>query len=122
MRHWAELHFGFMGRTPDYKSGLAVSLGANPGFFGPYESNCDHWYERLSDDVLFMNHIGVNPMVDRSKRPHELPAQLAAEMYVKGADRNALEYRRWLYEIANGRVQMAETKDPIPAQGRSDRS
>ena len=61
------------------------------------------------------------PIVE-SQRPHELPAQLAAEMHVKGADRNALEYRRWLYEIANGRVQMAETKDPIPAQDESDRS
>lgn len=73
MRSWAELHFGFLGRSPDYKSGLAVALGANPGFFGPFENNCTQWYERLSDEVLFMNHIGVNPMVDRSKRPHELP-------------------------------------------------
>src|SRR6266446_2032649 len=28
MRVWSRLHFGFMGRSPDYKAGLAVSLGA----------------------------------------------------------------------------------------------
>lgn len=73
MRAWTERHFGFMGRTPDYKSGLAISLGAWPDFFDPFESNATRWYERLADDVLFMNHVGVNPMVDRSKQPHELP-------------------------------------------------
>ena len=73
MQHWAKLHYGFMGRSPDYKAGMAVSLGAAPEFFEPYQANCERWYERLADDVLFMNHIGVNPMVDRSKRPHELP-------------------------------------------------
>ncbi len=73
MRVWARMHFGFMGRTPDYKSGLAISLGAWPEFFDPYEANARAWYEKLADDVLFMNHVGVNPMVDRSKQPHELP-------------------------------------------------
>jgi 4-hydroxyphenylacetate 3-monooxygenase len=73
MRSWSRRHFGFMGRTPDYKSGLAISLGAWPEFFEPYGANARSWYERLADDVLFMNHVGVNPMVDRSKRPHELP-------------------------------------------------
>ncbi len=73
MRHWARLHYGFMARSPDYKAGLAVSMGASPDFFEPFGDNCTHWYQRLADDVLFMNHVGVNPMVDRSKRPHELP-------------------------------------------------
>ncbi len=73
MAIWARMHFGFMGRTPDYKSGLAISLGANPAFFEPYGDVATRWYERLCDEVLFMNHVGVNPMVDRSKQPHELP-------------------------------------------------
>ena len=73
MRVWSRRHFGFMGRTPDYKSGLAISLGAGPEFFEPFGHNARAWYERLADDVLFMNHVGVNPMVDRSKAPHELP-------------------------------------------------
>jgi len=73
MEVWARKHYGFMGRTPDYKGGLAVSLGSWPEFFAPHSDNCVRWYEKLADHVLFMNHIGVNPMVDRSKQPHELP-------------------------------------------------
>ncbi len=73
MSIWARRHYGFMARTPDYKAGLAVSLGAFPDYFAPHEEACKRWYARLCDEVLFLNHVGVNPMVDRSKRPHELP-------------------------------------------------
>jgi 4-hydroxyphenylacetate 3-monooxygenase len=72
MRTWAEMHYGFMGRTPDYKAGLAVGLGAYPSYFEEYSANATAWYQRMTDDVLFMNHVGVNPMVDRTKRPHQL--------------------------------------------------
>lgn len=40
-----------------------------------------------------------------------LPADLAAEMHVKGADLGTLECRKWLLDIANGTVQQAP--DPI---------
>ena len=46
------------------------------------------------------------PIVE-SQRPEELPADLAAEMHVKGADLGTLQYRRWLLEIANGAVEAA---------------
>jgi 4-hydroxyphenylacetate 3-monooxygenase len=72
MRVWAEMHFGFMGRSPDYKSGLAVGLGAHPSYFEEFSENATAWYQRMADDVLFLNHVGVNPMVDRTKRPHQL--------------------------------------------------
>ena len=72
MRIWSRMHYGFLGRSPDYKSGMAVALGAHPDYFGPFAENAQRWYERMSDDVLFVNHVGVNPMVDRSKRPHEM--------------------------------------------------
>lgn len=48
------------------------------------------------------------PIVE-SQRPARLPKDLAAEMYIKGADRASLEYRRWLFDIARGEVHMAAT-------------
>src|SRR5438094_5791559 len=36
---WARLSYGFMGRTPDYKAAFMASLGANPGFYAPYDTN-----------------------------------------------------------------------------------
>lgn len=71
MRAWSRLHYGFMGRSPDYKAGLAVSLGAWPEYFAPYEENARNWYHKLADNVYYMNHVGINPMVDRSKALHE---------------------------------------------------
>ena len=46
------------------------------------------------------------PIVE-SQRPEELPADLAAETHVRGADLGTLEYRRWLLEVANGRIERA---------------
>lgn len=71
MRAWSKLHFGFMGRSPDYKAGLAVSLGAWPEYFEPYTKNATRWYHQLADTCSYMNHVGINPMVDRSKALHE---------------------------------------------------
>lgn len=71
MRAWSKLHFGFMGRSPDYKAGLAVSLGVWPEYFDPYAKNATRWYQQLADQCSYMNHVGINPMVDRSKALHE---------------------------------------------------
>ena len=71
MRAWSRLHFGFMGRSPDYKAGLAVSLGAWPEYFDPYAQNATRWYHHLADTCSYLNHVGINPMVDRSKALHE---------------------------------------------------
>ena len=38
----------------------------------------------------------------RAQRPEELPVDLAAELQIAGVDRVAIEYRRWLREIAKG--------------------
>ena len=38
-----------------------------------------------------------------SQRPEELPVDLSAELQIAGVDRVAIEYRRWLREIARGR-------------------
>lgn len=46
------------------------------------------------------------PIVE-SQKPAALPRDLAAEMYIKGSDRAALDYRRWLHDISNGVVELA---------------
>lgn len=72
MRLWAERTYGFLGRSPDYKGAIVHSLGADPSWYGPFAGNAQRWAERIEDEVPFLNHIGVHPMVDRSKTPHEL--------------------------------------------------
>jgi 4-hydroxyphenylacetate 3-monooxygenase len=72
MAAWARLSYGFMGRTPDYKAAFMASLGADPTFYAPFDSNALAWYKRYASRGLFLNHVLVNPPVDRKKPVHEV--------------------------------------------------
>jgi 4-hydroxyphenylacetate 3-monooxygenase len=69
---WSRLSYGFMGRTPDYKAAFMASLGANPEFYAPYDANAVAWYKRFASQALFLNHVLVNPPVDRKRPIHEV--------------------------------------------------
>lgn len=74
---WQRPVFGWMGRTPDYKAALLGTLGANAGFYGPFESNALAWYARCQERLLYLNHALVHPPVDRDN-----PAG-ASDVYVR---------------------------------------
>ena len=44
--------------------------------------------------------IGQDRPIIESQRPEELPVDLSSEIQIRGADRGAVEYRRWLRELA----------------------
>jgi 4-hydroxyphenylacetate 3-monooxygenase len=69
---WSRFSYGFMGRTPDYKASFMATLGAAPDFYAPYTENADRWYREYATKVLFLNHVIVNPPVDRNKPVHEV--------------------------------------------------
>jgi aromatic ring hydroxylase len=69
---WSRLSYGFMGRTPDYKAAFMATLGANPEFYAPYDKNARQWYRRYAAKALYMNHVLINPPVDRMKPVHEV--------------------------------------------------
>ncbi len=69
---WARMTYGFMGRTPDYKAAFMASLGASPEFYAPYTENGLAWYKRYAAKGLYLNHVLVNPPVDRKKPVHEV--------------------------------------------------
>jgi 4-hydroxyphenylacetate 3-monooxygenase len=69
---WARISYGWMGRSPDYKASLTVTLGANADFYAPYQQNALNWYRRLQEGCLFLNHALINPPVDKSRPPGEV--------------------------------------------------
>ena len=69
---WARLTYGFMVRTPDYKAAFMATLGANPEFYSPFEENARRWYRRFASKALYLNHVLINPPVDRMKPVHEI--------------------------------------------------
>jgi vanillate O-demethylase monooxygenase subunit len=62
-------------------------------------------------EAAFRDHAEFNmtvyeqdrPIVE-SQRPEDLPEDLSLELHVKGVDTYAVEYRRWLLELANESV------------------
>jgi 4-hydroxyphenylacetate 3-monooxygenase len=69
---WSRLSYGWMGRTPDYKASFMASLGADPAFYAPYERSAEAWYRRYATKGLFLNHVLINPPVDRNRPIHEV--------------------------------------------------
>jgi 4-hydroxyphenylacetate 3-monooxygenase len=69
---WARLSYGFMGRTPDYKASFMATLGAAPGFYAPFEASAEVWYRRYAEQALFLNHVLINPPIDRNREVHEV--------------------------------------------------
>ena len=69
---WARFSYGFMGRTPDYKAAFLATLGAAPEFYAPFTDNAARWYREYATKVLFLNHVLVNPPVDRQRPTHEV--------------------------------------------------
>lgn len=68
---WARLSFGSLSRGPDYKAALVGSLAADADFYGEYAPNIMRWYEKITDETMFVNLSLLNPAGDRSKRPAE---------------------------------------------------
>jgi len=76
-RTWAELTFGWMGRTPDYKAALLGSIGADPEWFGEFAPNATHWYRTVQEQVRYLGHAIVHPPVDR-----HLPSSDVEDVFV----------------------------------------
>jgi paerucumarin biosynthesis protein PvcC len=69
---WSRLSYGYMGRTPDYKASFMAGLGAAPEFYAPFTDSAKGWYERYAREVLFLNHVLINPPIDRNRAVHEV--------------------------------------------------
>lgn len=65
MARWAELTFGWMGRSPDYKAALTNAFGAASGWFGPFAENARRWHALAQRRVPFLSHAIVDPPIDR---------------------------------------------------------
>jgi 4-hydroxyphenylacetate 3-monooxygenase len=69
---WARLTYGFVGRSPDYKASFLATLGANAGFYAPFEDNARRWYAKAQERLPFINHAIVHPPIDRDRPPNEI--------------------------------------------------
>jgi 4-hydroxyphenylacetate 3-monooxygenase len=78
IRVWQEATYGWMGRTPDYKASFMAQLAEGHSFYGEYAANALDWYRRCARDVLYMNHVLIDPPVDRHR-----PRSEVGDVYVR---------------------------------------
>jgi 4-hydroxyphenylacetate 3-monooxygenase len=68
---WAELHAGFLGRSPDHVasciSGMYMGLGAFEAYDGKRARALADYYRYARDNDLFLTYVIINPQADRSK-------------------------------------------------------
>ncbi|MEM0117452.1 MAG: 4-hydroxyphenylacetate 3-monooxygenase, oxygenase component [Conexivisphaerales archaeon] len=76
MQTWADFHFGFLGRTPDYLNSSLMAMASAADYFGrddesgiDFASNIRAYYEYVREHDLLLTHTLINPQVNRSVGP-----------------------------------------------------
>ncbi|MEH6377675.1 4-hydroxyphenylacetate 3-hydroxylase N-terminal domain-containing protein [Streptomyces sp. KLMMK] len=69
---WARMSYGFLGRTPEYKASFMAGLGVNAGYYGQFAANATAWYTEFARKALYLNHVIINPPVDRKRAIHDM--------------------------------------------------
>jgi len=71
---WAELHFGFMGRSPDHVasciSGMYMGLDLFEAHDRKRAAALRDYYRFARDHDLFLTYVIINPQADRAKAAH----------------------------------------------------
>ena len=69
---WQRMNYGWMGRTPDYKAAFMAQLAEGHHFYQPYGGNALNWYKKYASQCLFINHVLIDPPVNRNKERSEV--------------------------------------------------
>jgi 4-hydroxyphenylacetate 3-monooxygenase len=71
---WAELHFGFMGRSPDHVASCISGMFMGVELFEAYDRKraaaLRDYYRFARDNDMFLTYVIINPQADRSKSAH----------------------------------------------------
>ncbi|MDX3904693.1 MAG: 4-hydroxyphenylacetate 3-hydroxylase N-terminal domain-containing protein [Pigmentiphaga sp.] len=75
LEQWAELHYGFMGRSPDHVAsclgGMVMGLDVFRAYDPARAEALDNYFRHARDNDLFLTYVIINPQADRSKSAHQ---------------------------------------------------
>jgi 4-hydroxyphenylacetate 3-monooxygenase len=88
---WADQHFGFLGRTPDYLNRAVAYYASGADFLGedghPFAENMRRYYESLREHDLCLTHTLINPQANRAVGPaQQADPYLAARVVQETSD------------------------------------
>lgn len=70
--HWQRMSYGFLSRTPDYKASFMSGLAVNADYYGDFKSTALKWYQQFTQKAFYLNHVIINPPLDRKRPIHEM--------------------------------------------------
>ncbi len=74
LESWAELHLGFIGRSPDHVASCISGMFMGIELFEAYDRKraaaLRDYYRFARDNDLFLTYVIINPQADRSKSAH----------------------------------------------------
>jgi Aromatic ring hydroxylase len=72
---WTELHYGFMGRSPDHVASCISGMYMGIDVFEQYDparaGALRDYYKYARDNDLFLTYVIVNPQANQAKAAHE---------------------------------------------------
>jgi 4-hydroxyphenylacetate 3-monooxygenase len=75
LERWSELHYGFLGRSPDHVASCIAGMYMGLPTFEAYDVNraaaLADYYRYARDNDLFITYVIINPQADRSKTAHQ---------------------------------------------------
>jgi 4-hydroxyphenylacetate 3-monooxygenase len=75
LEKWSELHYGFLGRSPDHVAsciaGMFMGLPAFEAYDPKRAGALANYYRYARDNDLFITYVIINPQADRSKTAHQ---------------------------------------------------
>ena len=84
---WNQLHYGFMGRSPDHVASTMAGFNMGLDTFEAYDSEragaVRDYYRYARDNDLFLTYTIINPQGDRSKDAHDQADEFLAMRVVE---------------------------------------
>ena len=120
--HWLRLGYGFLGRTPDYKASFMAGLAGNADYYGPFAANALSWYREFTRKALYLNHVIINPPIDRKRPIHEMSREFIravretdAGIIVSGAKMlatgSAITHASFVAPVASAVLEQGKAED-----------
>jgi 4-hydroxyphenylacetate 3-monooxygenase len=90
MKIWADQHFGFLGRTPDYLNRAMAYYASGAAFLGDgprgFAAHLRRYYEYLREQDLCLTHTLINPQANRAVGPAQQADPYLAARVVEERD------------------------------------
>jgi 4-hydroxyphenylacetate 3-monooxygenase len=117
MRRWAEVHCGFMGRSPDYMNICVMALGTNAAYFAQDETrfgqNVQRYYERCRTQDLCLTHTLVPIQTGRATPPRQQPPHVHLSVVEETTDGVIVKGARMLATLAPFSDELVNFAQPL---------